>query len=152
MLSLINNLWNAYWGLWCIGSGRFWKEWGEKWGPIICSRHIMLSEADFLGSIPMFCVLAPNNYDIWLGPVWGTNLAIEQTLTFRLYYLFGIGDICVSHWISKRPACATFYPFCSQDRMCLFKNDPASLSPLPVGSLFLSLGFYVTLMLLFWCL
>lgn len=36
-----------------------------------------------------------------------------------------------------------------QDRMCLFKNEPASPSPLPVGSLFLSLGFYVAPMLLY---
>lgn len=61
--------------------------------------------------------LLPNN-DIWLGAVWGTNSVLEQTLTFRVYHL-GISDICLSHWISKRPGHA---PLPSH----VFKNHPPS--------------------------
>lgn len=132
---------------WCIG--KIWKEWGEKWGPIICSHHIMLSETQTSSLAPPPCseYLLPNNYDIWLGPVWGMNCVTEQTLTFRFYYLLGIGDICKPLNIQEACLCYLF----SQDGMCLFKNDLATLSPLPIGSFVSSLGFYITLMLLFWC-
>ena len=91
-----------------------WKE-PEGMGREVRANNLFASHCAFRnvdifpGATPCSDYLLPNNYDLWLGPVWGTHYVTEQTLTFRFYYLLGIGDICLCHWISRRPACATSY-------------------------------------------